>query len=147
MRDAWQIAVGELNLSELQVQLVAVAVGVCLLCTPLIAELRNRRARRLLLRELARTSQARSDCSEHDQSQATPDVRLIKAIPKKRLRLVAGEPTRPPIVGDLGETDQAYTGFWGQMVLVYFESPDGKSKWEVQAYWTELECVREQGTS
>lgn len=66
------------------------------------------------------------------------DARLIKAIPKKRLRLIQGDASRPPVVGDLGETDQAYSSFWGPMVLVYFVSADSSTKWEVEAYESEL---------
>jgi hypothetical protein len=34
------------------------------------------------------------------------NARLIKVIPKERLRLIRGD-SKPPAVGDLGETDQA----------------------------------------
>jgi len=66
------------------------------------------------------------------------DARLIKAIPQKRLRLIRGDSSKPPVVGDLGETDQAYSGFWGPMVLVYFVSADGNTEWEAEAYESEL---------
>jgi hypothetical protein len=71
------------------------------------------------------------------------DARLIKPIPKRRLRLIKGDPSTPPIVGDLGETDQWYAGFWGSMVLVYFRSADGTTEWEAQACESELELVEE----
>lgn len=72
------------------------------------------------------------------------DVRLIKAIPKDRLHLVSGDGGKLPSVGDLGETDQCYTGPWGrQMVLVEFVTADGKSEWEAEAYWSELEEIEE----
>lgn len=68
------------------------------------------------------------------------DARLIKAIPKRRLRLISGDASRPPAVGDLGETDQRWTASFGrQMVLVYFVSADGKIKWEAEAYESEIE--------
>jgi hypothetical protein len=67
------------------------------------------------------------------------NVRLIKAIPEKRLNLITGDATRRPVVGDLGESDHCYTGPWGQMVLVYFHSEDGETEWEAEAYWRELE--------
>ena len=69
------------------------------------------------------------------------DARLIKALPKRRLRLIKGDAGAPPVVGDLGETDQAYSGFWGPMVLVYFVSADGNTEWEAEAYESELEPV------
>ena len=67
------------------------------------------------------------------------DARLIKTIPPKRLRLISGDSSKPPMIGDLGETDQAYTGPGGQMVLVYFRSDDGSTEWEAEAYISELE--------
>jgi hypothetical protein len=67
------------------------------------------------------------------------DTRLINAIPIKRLRLISGDASKPPRVGDLGETDQCYTGSGGrQMVLVYFVGPDG-TEWEAEAYESEIE--------
>ncbi len=67
------------------------------------------------------------------------NARLIKAIPKRRLRLISGDAGEPPAVGDLGETDQCYSGFWGPMVLVYFVSADGNTEWEAEAYESEIE--------
>src|SRR3954454_16370171 len=72
---------------------------------------------------------------------AMNDARLIKAIPKRRLRLIRGDASKPPVVGDLGETDQAYSGAWGPMVLVYFVSADGNTEWEAEAYESELESL------
>ena len=69
------------------------------------------------------------------------DARLIKAIPQKRLRLIRGDASKPPVVGDLGETDQAYPGPWGPMVLVCFVSADGNTEWEAEAYESELQPV------
>ena len=67
------------------------------------------------------------------------DARLIKMIPMRRLRLISGDASKPPKVGDLGETDQCFTGSWGrQMVLVYFLAPDG-TEWEAEAYESEIE--------
>jgi hypothetical protein len=67
------------------------------------------------------------------------NARLIKAIPKRRLRLISGDASKPPAVGDLGETDQCYSGLWGPMVLVYFVSADGQTEWEAEAYESEIE--------
>lgn len=67
------------------------------------------------------------------------NARLIKTIPKKRLRLIAGDASKPPAVGDLGKTDQCYSGFWGPMVLVYFVSAGGGTQWEAEAYESEIE--------
>jgi hypothetical protein len=70
------------------------------------------------------------------------DVRLTKAIPKRRLRLISGDGSEPPSVGDLGETDQCFTGPLGrQMVLVEFVTANGASEWEAEAYWSELEEI------
>jgi hypothetical protein len=69
------------------------------------------------------------------------DARLIKTIPMRRLRLLSGDGSKPPAVGDLGETDQWWTAVGGQMVLVYFVSADGKTRWEAQAYESEIEEV------
>jgi len=74
------------------------------------------------------------------------DVRIIKSIPKRRLRLIRGDASKPPVVGDLGETDQGYAGPWGPMVLVYFVSADGNTEWEAEAYESELELI-EKATS
>lgn len=71
------------------------------------------------------------------------DARLIKPIPKRRLRLISGVASEPPVIGDLGETDQCYSGFWGPMVLVYFVSADGKTEWEVEAYESEIERLED----
>lgn len=65
------------------------------------------------------------------------DVRLIKEIPIDRLRLISGN-GKPPSVGDSGATDQAYTYRGKHMVLVYFISEDGSTKWEAEAYPEEL---------
>lgn len=70
------------------------------------------------------------------------DARLIKVIPKERLRLIRGD-SKPPSVGDLGETDQAWSTREGQMRLVYFLSDDGNTEWEAEAYDTELEPYSE----
>jgi hypothetical protein len=67
------------------------------------------------------------------------DARLIKAIPKRRLRLISGAASRPPAIGDLGETDHCYSGFWGPMVLVYFANADGHTVWEAEAYESEIQ--------
>jgi len=67
------------------------------------------------------------------------DARLIKAIPKKRLRLIRGDASKLPVVGDLGEADQGYSAFWGPMVLVYFVSADGNTEWEAKAYESEMD--------
>jgi hypothetical protein len=67
------------------------------------------------------------------------DARLIKAIPPKRLRLISGDASNPPMVGDLGETDQVYSDPSGPRVLVYFRSEDGSTEWEAEAYISELE--------
>jgi hypothetical protein len=67
------------------------------------------------------------------------NARLIKAIPKRRLRLLSGDANKPPALGDLGEADQCYSGFWGPMVLVYLVSADGNTRWEAQAYESEIE--------
>jgi hypothetical protein len=58
------------------------------------------------------------------------NARLIKAIPKRRLLLLCGDASKPPVVGDLGETDHRWSGFWGRMVLVHFVSADGNTEWE-----------------
>ena len=71
------------------------------------------------------------------------NVRLIKAIPTRRLRLISGDASRPPVVGDLGETDQCYSGSWGPMVLVYFASSDGNTEWEAEAYESEIEPLED----
>jgi hypothetical protein len=70
------------------------------------------------------------------------DARLIKAIPKRRLRLISGEASKLPAVGDLGESDHCYAGFWGPMVLVYFASADGATEWEAEAYESEIERLK-----
>lgn len=71
-------------------------------------------------------------------------ARLIKAIPEKRLRLISGDVSKPPIIGDIGETDQWYTGSCGrEMVLVYFLSADGNTEWEANAYGSEIEVFKE----
>jgi hypothetical protein len=69
------------------------------------------------------------------------DARLIKTIPKRRLRLIKGDADKPPVVGDLGETDQAWSSTLGQMRLVYFVSADGNTEWEAEAYDSELEPI------
>ena len=69
------------------------------------------------------------------------NARLIKPIPKRRLRLISGDPSKLPAVGDLGEADQCYSGFWGPMVLVCFASSDGKTEWEAEAYQSEIEWL------
>ena len=66
------------------------------------------------------------------------DVRLIKPIPDKRLRLICGNASKRPIVGELGESDHCHTGPWGPMALVYFQSADGVTEWEAEANWSEL---------
>ncbi|MCC9603336.1 hypothetical protein LOC67_22530 [Stieleria sp. JC731] len=68
------------------------------------------------------------------------NVRLIKEIPKKRLSLVSGDPTRFPVIGDLGESDHCYSTQGGPMVLVLFRTADGATEWEAEAYWNELEA-------
>ena len=67
------------------------------------------------------------------------NVRLIKAIPKTRLCLISGDSSKPPSVGDFGQTDQRYSDPGGPMVLVYFESDGGRTEWEAEAYEAELE--------
>ena len=69
------------------------------------------------------------------------NVRLIKAIPEKRLSLVSGNASKPLAVGDLGESDHCYSGPRGPMALVYFHSADGKTEWEAEAYWSEMEST------
>lgn len=66
------------------------------------------------------------------------NARLIRTIPLKRLRLISGDANKPPVVGDLGVTDQCYSDFGGPMVLVYFKSADGVTEWEAEAYEAEL---------
>ena len=67
---------------------------------------------------------------------------LTHPIPEQRMRLVSGEGRNRPQVGDIGETDQCYTGDDGQqMVMVYFLSVVDGSVWEVDAYEFELEPV------
>ena len=69
-------------------------------------------------------------------------VRLIKTIPKRRLWIISDNVSAPPKAGDLGETEQCYTGFWGPMVLVYFLSADGTEwMWQAEAYESEIEPV------
>jgi hypothetical protein len=70
------------------------------------------------------------------------NVRLIKTLPKTRLRLLSGDGSKPPVVGDLGETDQCYNGFWGPMMLVYFMGADGNTEWEAEAYESEIEPLK-----
>ncbi len=55
------------------------------------------------------------------------DVRLIKDIPEKRLRLICGDASKRPRVGDLGESGHGYTGRGGSMVLVHFQCDDGEA--------------------
>lgn len=69
------------------------------------------------------------------------DVRLVKPIPKRRLRLISGNGNNIPVVGDLGESDHCYTGPWGQMVTVYFTKRDGSAQWEAEAYTSEIASV------
>jgi len=69
------------------------------------------------------------------------DARLLKQIPPRRLHLITGDENSPPNVGDSGETDHCYSGFWGPMVLVYFVSADGKTEWEAKAYESEIERI------
>lgn len=70
------------------------------------------------------------------------NVRLITVIPKERLDLISGDGSEPPSVGDLGETDQCYTGPGGrQMVLVTFITANGASEWVAEAYVSELEKI------
>ena len=67
------------------------------------------------------------------------DARLVKAIPKSRLRLIGGDASRPPAVCDLCRTDQWFTGPFGrQMMLVYFANADGSAEWEAEAYVSEI---------
>ncbi|MDR2188182.1 MAG: hypothetical protein LBE62_09040 [Azonexus sp.] len=67
------------------------------------------------------------------------NARLIKTIPSERLRLLSGDPGKPPVVGDLCQTDQCYSDPGGPMALVYFVSADGQTEWEAEAYESELE--------
>jgi len=69
-------------------------------------------------------------------------AQLIKPVPEKRIRLVSGPGDQRPTVGDIGETDQCFTGRDGRpMVLVYFEDSNGNTEWEVEAYESELEPI------
>ena len=69
-------------------------------------------------------------------------ARLLQPITEDRLWLVAGEEGTRPAVGDIGETDQCFTGPDGrQMVMVYFLSADGAREWGADAYETELEPI------
>ena len=77
---------------------------------------------------------------------AMKNVRLIKVIPKSRLRLISGD-GNPPSVGDLGETDHAYSTPDGQMTLIYFASRDNSAEWEAEAYDWELGIGIEPGTT
>src|SRR3954467_4005930 len=71
------------------------------------------------------------------------NARLIKTIPKRRLRLISGSGSTPPAVGDFGETDQGFPDpFFGRpMVLTYFKTDGGASEWEASAYESELEPI------
>lgn len=72
----------------------------------------------------------------------TMKARLIQAAASDRGFLLCGPDRGRPVVGDIGETDQCFTGADGRaMVLVYFVSADGKSEWELEAYESELEPV------
>jgi hypothetical protein len=66
----------------------------------------------------------------------------MQPIPANRVRLVRGEGKRAPAVGDIGKTDQCFTGRDRRpMVMVYFVyfSVNGVSEREVEAYESELE--------
>jgi hypothetical protein len=66
-------------------------------------------------------------------------ARLTKNVPRNRIALISGNCDKLPTVGDIGETDQRFTGKDGRpMVFVYFESADGSTEWEVEAYESEL---------
>jgi hypothetical protein len=56
------------------------------------------------------------------------------------MRLISGDGQTRPVVGDIGETDQAFAGPWGRdLVLTYIVTSDGASEWEVEAYDSDLE--------
>jgi hypothetical protein len=69
-------------------------------------------------------------------------ARLLQSIPEERRWLISGDGSQQPAVGDIGDTDQCFTGPYSrQMVCVYFLAANGASEWGVEAYEVELEPV------